>query len=355
MLSNRIKRLLRSIKNGRQPATDRLFDRFGPDRQLELLCENRLRHVVPMRQPVVLISQIQRSGGTLLSQLFDGHPQVHAHPSEIYIGRPKKWNWPDLDLLDEPGEWFGSLYEVFSTQYLKEGYYKYSKAADEGKRRFPFLFLPYLQRQIFVQQCQSPVSSQRNVLDAYFTSYFNAWLDYQSLYQPRNIITGFIPRINMVPESVRRFFRDYPDGKMISIIRDPVSWYASAGRHAPNAYPDVRTAIELWRRSTLSSMRNNEENAGRIMLIIFESLLAHPEVAMERVASFAGIEMREELLSPTFQGMPITSDSSWHTQESGVLKAPIERGNTLSSETVDAILNEAGSLYDQVVSCVEGL
>ncbi|MFP4214772.1 MAG: sulfotransferase [Phycisphaerae bacterium] len=347
---------MRFIKNGRKPATDRLFDRFGPDRQLELLCENRLRHVVPIRQPLVLISQIQRSGGTLLSQLFDGHPQVHAHPSEIYIGRPKKWNWPDLDLSDEPGDWFESLYEVFSTQYLKEGYYKYSKAADEGKRRFPFLFLPYLQRQIFVRQCQSPVSSQRNVLDAYFTSYFNAWLDYQALYQPGKIITGFIPRINMVPDSVQRFFRDYPDGKMISIIRDPVSWYASAGRHAPNAYPDVPTAIERWRRSTLSSMRNNEEHSGRVLLICFEELLNQTRPTMEQVARFTGIRMCDELLSPTFQGMSITADSSWHTQKSGVLKDPIERGNTLSSETVDAILNEAGSLYDQAVSCcVEGV
>ena len=46
----------------------------------------------------MLISQVQRSGGTLLSQLFDGHPEVHAHPHELYIGKPKKWDWPPLDL-----------------------------------------------------------------------------------------------------------------------------------------------------------------------------------------------------------------------------------------------------------------
>ena len=46
---------------------------------------------MPVNQPLLLISQVQRSGGTLLSQLFDGHPQVHAHPHELKIGYPEKW------------------------------------------------------------------------------------------------------------------------------------------------------------------------------------------------------------------------------------------------------------------------
>ena len=62
------------------------------------LCRVRLEHVVEVREPLVLVSQVQRSGGTLLSQLFDGHPECHAHPSEIYIGHPRKWDWPPLDL-----------------------------------------------------------------------------------------------------------------------------------------------------------------------------------------------------------------------------------------------------------------
>jgi hypothetical protein len=36
--------------------------------------------------PLVLISQAQRSGGTLLSQLFDSHPAIAAHPHELSIG-----------------------------------------------------------------------------------------------------------------------------------------------------------------------------------------------------------------------------------------------------------------------------
>jgi hypothetical protein len=34
-------------------------------------------------EPLVLISQIQRSGGTLLNQFFDGHPQVVAPHNSV--------------------------------------------------------------------------------------------------------------------------------------------------------------------------------------------------------------------------------------------------------------------------------
>ena len=42
-----------------------------------------------MTLPLLMVSQIQRSGGSLMAQLFDGHPQLYAHPFEIQIGYPK--------------------------------------------------------------------------------------------------------------------------------------------------------------------------------------------------------------------------------------------------------------------------
>ena len=63
-----------------------------------------VKHVQPVTCPLVLISQIQRSGGSLLSQLFDGHPEVHAHPHELKIGYPKKDTWLRPPLLEVGGD-----------------------------------------------------------------------------------------------------------------------------------------------------------------------------------------------------------------------------------------------------------
>ena len=62
------------------------WERLDEREEYAELVPQRLEHLVPVTDPLVLVSQIQRSGGTLLSQLFDGHPECHAHPHELKIG-----------------------------------------------------------------------------------------------------------------------------------------------------------------------------------------------------------------------------------------------------------------------------
>ena len=45
-----------------------------------------------INQDLIIISQIQRSGGTLISQLFDNHSQLFNYPSELILTNPK-WDW----------------------------------------------------------------------------------------------------------------------------------------------------------------------------------------------------------------------------------------------------------------------
>ena len=66
----------------------------------------RRESVIPVDQPLTLICQAQRSGGTLLARLFDGHPQCHAHPHELHIGDNRPHVWPKLALDESPESWF---------------------------------------------------------------------------------------------------------------------------------------------------------------------------------------------------------------------------------------------------------
>ena len=45
-----------------------------------------------LNQDLIIIGQIQRSGGTLLSQLFDSHSEIHSYPSELRLTNPK-FDW----------------------------------------------------------------------------------------------------------------------------------------------------------------------------------------------------------------------------------------------------------------------
>ncbi len=315
------------------------------------LCRVRLDHLVHVREPLVLVSQVQRSGGTLLSQLFDGHPECHAHPSEIYIGHPRKWEWPPIDLAD-PGSWFELLYESPVELHLREGYVKEKEARDAGDEVFPFLFLPALQRQVF-DRCvaERPPATERDVLDCYFTSYFNAWLDNQNLYSgPKRVVTGFTPRLALEPGNAERFFSAYPDGTIVSIVRDPGGWYESA-RTYRSAYGDVDEAIGLWAASARSALDAREQWGERVLVLTFEQLVLETETTMGLVADRIGITMSPELLVPTFNGRPVRANSSERGQAHGIVRERTEAyRDRLDPETIERIRQLAGDLYERAAA-----
>jgi len=304
----------------------------------------RLRHLVEVRQPFVLVSQIQRSGGTLLSQLFDGHPQCHAHPEEVKIGHPRKSEWPPLDPT-RPADCFGVLYEPDVAVDLVNGYVKGQRADDV----FPFVFSPRLQNEIFDAVVASwRVEAERDVLDAYFTSYFNAWLDNHNLYTgPKRVVTGFTPRLAMRQANVESFFSAYPDGFLVSIVRDPRSWFASAAGHSEK-YAELDRALDLWRRSAEAALAAAARYPERALVLTYDRLVLETEATMRRLADRIGIEFDPVLLMPTFNGRPIRANSHHEVAEFGVLSDRTSMYRSLlEPKQIDAIERSAGDLYER--------
>jgi hypothetical protein len=277
------------------------------------LCRVRLEHTLAVREPLVLISQVQRSGGTLLSQLFDGHPECHAHPHELKIGYPRKWIWPELDLA-KPKSWFHDLREKSARAHMQKGYAKENAAGEV----FPFLFSPRLQEVIFdADVAVRPIESERDVLDGYFTSYFNAWLDNHNLFTgPKRVVTGFTARLAAELRNVERFFAVYPDGTLISIVRDPRGWFSSARAYASTRpdqaqFAELDEALGWWRASAEATLEAAERFGERVLVLTYEQLVGDTEATMRRLADRLGIAMSSTLLTPTFNGCPIQANSSF--------------------------------------------
>jgi Sulfotransferase family len=323
------------------------WDRLGELDEYRLLFEARLKHVVPVREPLVLISQIQRSGGTLLNQLLDGHPECHVHPPELKIGHPRKDNWPPLDPI-RPEAWFPTLFHRRAVKHFVGGYGRGAGTAEADA--FPFLLLPRLQKAIFdACSTEKRVESERDVLDCYFTSYFNAWLDNHNLYNgPKKVVTGFTPRLATDPTNLELFFAAYPDGTLVSIVRDPAAWYASASRWRPQYYEDVAVALGLWRQSAEATIASAERFGERVAVLTYEELIGDTEATMSRFADRIGITMSQILLQPTFNRQPIRANSSIPAGRHGILP---ERANAsrdaLAAGTVERIEKLAGDLYER--------
>jgi Sulfotransferase family len=316
------------------------------------LCAQRIAHLVPVREPLVLVSQIQRSGGTLLSQLFDGHPECHAHPHELTIGHPKSRHWPRLD-LKRPGTWYEMLVERHPREHFLQGYRKPAeRPGTDDVDVFPFLFLPRLQKALFdAAVAATEITRRRDVFDCYFTSYFNAWLDNHNLYpRPKKVVTGFAPRLIGKEASVEGLFDAYPDGFLISIVRDPRAWYASV-RKQQDHYAEVGPAVHRWQMSTQAALDAKERHGERMLLITYEALVTDTEETMRRIAEAIGISFAPILLRPTFNGRPIRANSSDPVQTHGVVaeRATAYR-TTLDPDTIAQIEKQVGDLYEQVES-----
>lgn len=316
---------------------------------LKKLYRISMENMTPITAPIALISQIQRSGGTLLSQLFDGHPEIYAHPDELKIGHPKKYIWPQIDLQDTPQRWFNLLFEENVVKHFNQGYMK----GHRSEKTFPFMFPPFLQKKIFLQYLDSIESkTHRDIFNAYMTSYFGAWLNYQNIYGPKKFITGFTPRLAMMAKSIESFFSVYPDGRLISIIRDPKNWFPSAHRHndKKRKYEDIQQASRQWIESAQAMVQNKENYGPLVCIIRFEELISNTEAVMHHLAEFLNIEFNDILLTPTFNNAPIAANTSFKLEKSAIVTSTLNRYKTLSPEELKMINDMTGDEYRRVLN-----
>jgi hypothetical protein len=306
-----------------------------------------LKHISPVTEPLALISQIQHSGGTLLSQLFDGHPEIHAHPHKLMRGYKKKYVWPRIDLNDRPERWFGILFEKMIIEHNIKGY----KKGRRDQEIFPFILVPSLQKELFLKYLDSiQAITLRDVFDAYMTSYFGAWISNQNANGQKKFVTVFTPRLSTLKANMEFFYEIYPDGRLISLVRDPKNWFASALRHAPEKYGDLEGALSQWNESALAELRNKERYGDRVCIIKFEDLVSKTEAVMRYLTEFLGIEFDEILLVPTFNKFPIKAHTSFKEKNHGIVNSPLSKYRTLSDQEFDTIERMTRETYPRVLN-----
>jgi hypothetical protein len=266
------------------------------------------RRIVPLKAPVALISQLERSGGSLLSQMFDGHPQVAAYPAELRFGPANKDRWPAR--LDT----FRDAADVKMQKLLKHGF---SKGKHEDHRR-SLLISPRIQKLIFDRlEKRTP----RDTFDAFFTSFFNAWLNYREDLEDKILITAFAPRIALDAENVSRFFSVYPDGYLIQVRRDFDSWsrsarpfYAAMGRTVPDSDLKAR-----WAENMASIERNRRAYGERVLAVEFGALRKNAAAAMAELTARLPIAFHDCLTQPTFNGRLTWANSSFTVASPGLI------------------------------------
>jgi hypothetical protein len=309
------------------------------------LCE----HAVPLRIPLVLISQVQRSGGTLLSQLFDAHPELVAYPHELKVGFPVPDRWPPLEPTLGPDRNFRMMFDPSFPRFVRRGF---TKGDHRNPERHNFFLIPRVQYGLFHHLFKSaPPTSARDILDHFFTAYFNAWLNYQGDLRQKRWITAFAPRLAHDEANMAAFFASYPDGRLIHIVRDPKSWYPSAKNHAASGFAakGPEHTLNKWCSSAESMLRNRHRYGDLVIVLRFEDLVGRTEQTMRALASSLGIMWDPALLEPTFNGQLMRANSSFPVVQAGVIDAPLTRDKMLSEDECRLIETRCRAPYDRVL------
>jgi Sulfotransferase family len=290
------------------------------------ILEHRQKYLVPVDQPLVLIAQAGRSGGTLLLRLFDGHRQCHIVPYELQ----QIFRGMSLDLSTPAAAWESLV------------------ADKQFARRRPFVLRPSLQRAIFAS-CLEEIDDPgpREVLNCFFTSYFNGWLDNANLRTtPKSWVVGFEPTGATKLDAYRRH---YPDGRVISLIRDPWGWYASR-REKPVKWGDLEVALETWTAQVSAALELQSDNPAEVRLVLLADLLSRTEATMGALAAWLEIDFEPSLLMPTFNGLAAEGRSSFGDLGTEISVTPLERGAALPPEQASYIDQHARELYERAAA-----
>lgn len=249
---------------------------------------------------LILIAQIQRSGGTLLGQLLDNHSELLNYPSELVFTNPK-WDW-------NKNFNFSSLNNSsLKRDIISQNYKKLSRGKISHIIRNKFIFNPFIEKKIFKSFKAIDLRSKFN---AYFTAFFNSFINYNNNNNIKKFITAFLPRFIIIDKNIDLFFQIYPNGKLICIIRDPRSWLISAKKHSRRIYGNTLASLELWKKSCENSLKFKNKYFKKIILIKFDDLIKNRKNIMRKICLEININFEEILLYPTFNGNFINSNSS---------------------------------------------
>jgi hypothetical protein len=99
-----------------------------------------------------------------------------------------------------------------------------------------------------------------------------------------------------------RIFEEFPDARVLHMVRDPRDRYASVRRRNGQDLSRVGAATGRWWASTSAGRRNQTRYPDRYRLVRYEDLVQNPSGTIREVCAFLGIEFQPEML--TMDGAP---------------------------------------------------
>lgn len=300
---------------------------------------------------LIMLSAMYEQGGNCLHRHLDGHPNLLAYPFESLLGTslssniltpsvPFRYAWPVFPMGITALEAYHSFYDEEMKTYLR--------TRDRSKFKNCGMDMNEEDRiKCFEGYCNDCLEdnihlSRKIFIEAYFDSVFRNWKNY-NLSNKETHWVGYAPMIHMDADKI---FNDFPDAKMIHIIRNPWSGYADTIKRP---FPwSLEKYCQIWNVAQLHALTLEEKYFNQFKIVHFESLCLNPKQEMEDISNFLEIPYSDTLLYPSFNGKKIDIVYPWGTIKHVTTEENIKTSKELSEEQKKKIGTECRFLLENL-------
>jgi hypothetical protein len=258
-------------------------------------------------QDAVAICHWGRSGTLLLASFLDGHEDIIAMPRlmsgyiyEFYEDYAFLTLWEKL--LAYPT--YAGLKDRTHASFFPQG------DSDDSSAVQPVDYYSSVHALFDAYSCQDgdPAWARRRFFQFLHVAYAVAVGRRSQNKRPLMIYAQHSPS----DELARRFVEDFPNGRFIHTVRDPISTFDSwLGWHFTHQFGSAQTPLSEYRFPAFDAVRQllawdcaQAGMAERTRAVRFEDLHLHPAETMRHVADWLRIPYRPSMLESTFDGKP---------------------------------------------------
>ena len=279
----------------------------------------------------VMVSAGFEHGGNVTHRHLDGHPQLLVYPFESQLGNRDftdflssvervQYRYPEFP----EGSTADELYEQIMDEEMKT----FLRKRNGSKFKDADLQLNEQDRkESFCRILGEGRHSRADVIKAFFISTFEAWKNCYAKIDDSKVFVGYSPAIGI---DALRMIRDFPNIKIMHIVRNPFSAYRDTKRR-PFPQP-IYKYLTTWNiyHSTVEMFAALYPN--NVKIFRYEDLVENKSDFMHHVADFIGVEFNDAMLYPSWNGVEIKDNiAPWGT----VLKSDKEYNKLVISELND--------------------
>ncbi|HCP78484.1 MAG: sulfotransferase [Pusillimonas sp.] len=277
----------------------------------------------------VMVSAGFEHGGNVTHRHLDGHPDLLVYPFESQLGSRNfndflasvervQYRYPEFPEGLRPSELYEQMIDEEAKTFLRKRNGSKFKDADlellEADRIKAF--------EEFLGD--APFYPRAKVIEAFFRATFTAWKNYYTPKRDGMSYVGYSPAIGIDAD---RIVRDFPDVRIMHIVRNPFSAYRDTKRRPfPQPLSKYLITWNIYHSTVEMYAKLYPKN---VQIFRYEDLVGNKESFMREVASFIDVPFSEAMLYPSWNGKEIKDNiAPWGT----VLKSTREYNEAIIDE-----------------------